>query len=123
MDEFEDQLATAGDALLALAEGPGAAAARALEDAFSQTGARIGDALSQAARSGELDFNRMAEAILRDLARIAADAVFAGGGQGGGPVVNLNLAGSGAQARGLMASQGAISAALARAVSQGGRFL
>ncbi|NBC14831.1 MAG: hypothetical protein GVY09_16155 [Gammaproteobacteria bacterium] len=124
MDEFSDQMDEAGTALRELAEGPGADAARALEAAFESAGQRIEESLSRAARSGELDFQRMAETILADLARIAAEAVFSSGQGGPAPTINLNLpqAASG-EARGVLASQGAISAALARAVASGGRFL
>ncbi|MCF6329091.1 MAG: hypothetical protein L3J02_04750, partial [Henriciella sp.] len=75
MDEFETELVAAGDALNGLVEGPGLAAAEALEQAFGRAGQSIERALSQAARSGELDFSRMAEAVLADLARIAAQAL------------------------------------------------
>ena len=89
MREFEDQMASAGDALTALAEGPGVAAAEALEAAFGRAGQGIQAVLGQAARSGELDFERMAESILRDLARVAAEAV-----------VSLGQGGNGGQAEG-----------------------
>jgi hypothetical protein len=124
MDEFEQRMDEAGLALTALADGPGAQAAQALESAFENAGQRIEETLARAARSGELDFQRMAESILRDLARIAAEAVFAGGGGSGAPTINLNMTqAGGGEARGIIASQGAISAALARAAASGGRFL
>jgi hypothetical protein len=125
MDEIDRDLARAGDALLELAEGPGRAAADALGAAFDQAGNRIEAALGRAARSGELDFSRMAEGILRDLARIAAEAIVAGiGGSGPSQTVNMNLnLGAGANAQSVMASRGSISTALARAASAGGRFI
>lgn len=125
MDEIDRDLARAGDALLELAEGPGRAAADALGAAFDQAGNRIEAALGRAARSGELDFSRMAEGILRDLARIAAEAIVAGiGGSGTSQIVNMNLnLGAGANAQSVMASRGSISTALARAASAGGRFI
>ena len=125
MAEFEDQMASAGEALTALAEGPGAAAAEALEAAFGRAGDGITAALGQAARSGELDFERMAESILRDLARVAAEAVVAlGQGGSAGQAVNLNMNfAPGTDERGAMQSRGAVAATLARLVSNGGRFL
>jgi hypothetical protein len=129
MNKFEADLASAGDALSALANGPGQDAANALETAFGRAGASIEKTLAQAARSGELDFKRMAESILRDLARIATEALIARSGLGGadgqaGQTVNLNMAlGAGADASSVLASQGMISAALARAASAGGRFI
>jgi len=124
MDEIETDLARAGGAIERLASGEGAAAADVLERAFEQAGARIEETLAQAARTGELEFERMAETILRDLARITTEGLFGGGGNGPSQTVNLNLAsGGGGDPRGILASQGAITAALARAVAQGGRFL
>ncbi len=128
MDEFDDALVRAGEALDRLASGPGQAAADALEAAFARAGARIEESLAEAARSGELDFRRMAEAILADLLRLAAQSAFGSGQVGAGataPTLNLTVAGGsgGDAARSVLASQGAISAALARAVAAGGRFL
>jgi hypothetical protein len=124
MAEFEDQMASAGDALTAMAEGTGAAAADALAAAFGRAGTQIEAVLGQAARSGELDFERMAESILRDLARVAAEAVVAlGQGGNGGQAVNLNMNfAPGTDERGAMQSRGAVAATLARLVSSGGRF-
>jgi Lambda phage tail tape-measure protein (Tape_meas_lam_C) len=122
MNDFENDLASAADALRALAEGPGAEAANALEAAFGQAGQRIGTALSQAARSGELDFQRMADAVLRDLARIAAEAVFGTGQQGSSMNVNMNFA-PGTEQSAAVGGRNAIGAVLARLVGQGGRFL
>lgn len=65
----------AGEALEALADGPAARAAERIETAFEQAGSRIEQALGRAARSGEADFSRMTEAILADLARLAAQQV------------------------------------------------
>jgi len=125
MDDFDRDLASAGDALIALAEGPGRAAADALGAAFDQAGTRIEAALGRAAQSGELDFSRMAEGILRDLARIAAEALVAGiGGGGASQTVNMNFnMGAGANAQSVMASRGAIATALARTAAAGGRFI
>ncbi len=129
MDKFETDLAAAGDALAMLANGPGQDAADALEAAFGRAGASIEKALAQAARTGELDFKRMAESILKDLARIATEALIARSGLGGangaaGQTVNLNMAlGAGADAGSVLSSQGMIAAALARAANAGGRFI
>lgn len=57
------------------ADGAGQRAAEALETAFERAGSRIEQALGRAARSGEADFSRMTEAILADLARLAAQQV------------------------------------------------
>ncbi|MEL6325016.1 MAG: phage tail tape measure C-terminal domain-containing protein [Pseudomonadota bacterium] len=126
MDDLERDLASAGDALIALAEGPGREAADSLGRAFDAAGTRIEQALGRAARSGELNFARMAEAVVRDIARVATEAVIAGrGGQGAGspPVTfNLNL-GQGADNQSVMSSRNTIAAALARTVSAGGRFI
>jgi len=126
MTEFEDDLASAGEALTALANGPGREAADALEQAFGQAGARIEQTLARAARSGELDFSRMADSILRDLARIAAEAVASqiGAAGGQGQTVNVNMAvGAGADAGSIMASEGSIATSIARAASAGSRFI
>lgn len=123
-DEFDDELQRAGEALTAFADGPGAAAARALEEAFAAAGARIETSLETAARTGKLNFESMTEAILRDLARIAAQSVLGGLGGGGGQTVNLNISQpAGGDARSLLANRGAIQAGLARIVGQGGRFI
>lgn len=128
MEEFEQDLAEAGQALAALADGPGRAAAETLGAAFDQAGTRIEQALGRAARTGELDFSRMAESILQDFARIAAEALVSGifgGGQGGSSqTVNMNFnMGAGANASSVMASRGTIATALARTASAGGRFI
>lgn len=123
MNEFERELGAAGDALRALSDGPGREAAEALGAAFDGAGQRIEAALSQAARSGELDFQRMAEGILRELARVAAEAVILRGqGSGGGVNATFNFApgAEGANAAGQVAG---VSALLARMVQAGGRFL
>lgn len=125
MDEFERELEAAGDALLNLVEGPGQTAAAALETAFGQAGQGIERALSQAARAGELDFRRMAEAVLADLARIATQAVLARSGlSDGGPTVNLNMSvGPGADAGSVVGAAGSIANAVALAAARGGRFI
>lgn len=126
MEEFDTGLEAAGEALTALAEGPGREAAQSISRAFAEAGLSIETALARAARSGELDFQNMAEAILRDLARLAAEAVFSDAGQRpsgpAGVTMNLNL-GPGADSESILSNRAAISTALAQAASIGGRFL
>lgn len=122
--EYDEELQRAREALEAFADGPGAAAARALEEAFAAAGARIEASLEAAARSGQLNFEAMAQAILRDLARIAAENVFGALAGDAGRTVNLNINSTGqSDARSMLANRGAIQAGLARVVGQGGRFV
>ena len=125
MNDFENDLTAAGDALRSLVEGPGVQAAEALEAAFGKAGQSIETALGQAARAGELDFERMAESILKDLARVAAESVVAMAGADGGAqqavTLNMNYA-PGAEQSG-QSSEASLSALLARIVAGGGRFL
>ena len=75
-DEAErvaENAARAGAALEALANGPARQAADAMSDAFDRAGQSIETALTRAARTGELSFSTMVDAILRDLSRIAAE--------------------------------------------------
>jgi phage-related minor tail protein len=74
MTDFSDHSVGdgAGKALEDLADGPARQAADAISAAFERTGETIEQALGRAAQSGETSFNRMTEAILRDLARLAA---------------------------------------------------
>ncbi len=125
MTDTEQALSAAGDALKALAYGPGKVAADTLSQAFDGAGARIESALSRAARSGELDFQRMAEAVLGDLARIAAEALILSGNRAQGAAgVNLTLNfPNGADRREAAASGQVIAATLARLAASGGRFL
>jgi len=125
MADFEKYLASAGDALQALAEGPGVQAAEALEAAFGRAGQSIETALGQAARSGELNFERMAESILRDLARVATESVaaMAGLNQGAGQAVTLNMNYAPGMEPSGRESEAAMGAMLARLVAGGGRFL
>ncbi|MDJ0920552.1 MAG: phage tail tape measure C-terminal domain-containing protein [Henriciella sp.] len=125
MDEFETELADASAALTTLVEGPGQAAADALGEAFGQAGLQIEQALNKAARSGELDFKGMTEAILADLARIAAEAVVAQSGLSqAGQTVNLNMSlGAGANADSVVGASGLIASTVALAAARGGRFL
>ena len=111
-------------------------AAEAASDAFEAAGERIASALDRAARSGEMSFNRMAESILRDLARTAVTDLITdplsraigglgqakGGSSGPAPVnVTMNVSGV-ADAAGLERSRGQIAAGLARSVATGQRY-
>lgn len=124
MDEaFEADIAAAGDALQALADGPAQEAADAVSRAFEGAGRNIETALLRAARSGELEFRSMAEAILRDLARIGAEAVLARSGQGpSAPNMIFNITGE-AQGANSVASRAGLASTLARAAASGRRFL
>lgn len=124
MDEFDEYLSRASESLSTLVDGPGTEAARALENAFGQAGERIEQALSQAARSGELNFRNMTEALLADLARIAAEAVIAQTGLAWvGQTVNLNMSvGAGADAQSIVGASGTIATSIAAAVARGGRY-
>ncbi len=82
-DEFDvervaENAARAGAALEALANGPAQHAADAMSAAFERAGRSIEGALSRAARSGELSFSAMADAIMRDLSRIATERFITG---------------------------------------------
>lgn len=70
--------ARAGAALEALANGPAQHAADSMSAAFDRAGRSIETALTQAARTGELSFSAMADAILRDLSRIATERFVTG---------------------------------------------
>lgn len=122
MDDFNQQIESASDALGALADGPGRDAAASLEAAFSRAGASIEASLSQAARSGELDFAQMARSVLADLASIAAEAALARARVGAAQspmMVNVqSLAGGGNSA----VSAKDVSKAIAKAAAIGRRF-
>lgn len=99
------------------------ASARALEAAFSEAGASIEASLSRAARRGQLDFQQMAEAISRDLARLAAQSLFSVPQAGPSQTFNLNVSGAATgTARSVIANQGALQAALMRAARGIGRM-
>jgi hypothetical protein len=57
---------------------PGEDDAAALEAAFERAGDRIEEVLARAARSGEVSFSAMTDAILRDLARITSERLIEG---------------------------------------------
>ncbi len=133
----------AASALIDFGNSGAQTAADAAAAAFERAGRRIENALIKAARTGELSFKDMAESILQDLARIAVkqlitspiEDILSGGSKGGSngknsgnisgqkPAVNITMNVSGvSDARGFSRSQGQISAAIARAVSDGQRF-
>lgn len=115
-DTIDTSLQDAGAALQAFVDGPGQAAARALDAAFAEVGNSIEASLSQAARKGQLDFESMAEAILRDLARVAAASAF-GAPVGASQTFNVNVGAGGGQgaARTILSNRGAIQSALSQA--------
>ncbi len=122
MDEFEQSLERASQSLTSFVEQTGAQAARNLEQAFARAGTTIEQSLNQAAQSSELNFRRMTEAILTDLARVAAEAVIAQSGLGqAGPTFNLS---GGAASSGRSATPGAsaLDALIATAAARGARY-
>ena len=124
MDEIEADLQSVSESLTRLVEGPGQEAAAVLEQAFGRAGTRIEQALGQAARSGEMDFRRMTESILSDLARVIAESVVAQSGiRQAGQTVNLNMSvGAGADQKAILASSSSIATAVAVAAARGARF-
>ena len=124
MEAFEDSLARAGDAVGGLADGPGLAAAEALEQAFGRAGQSIEAALSKAARAGEFDFQRMTQTILADLARITVETALTRSGLlQAGQAMTLNMTlGQTAGAGSLPGRTGEIAKAVAKAAARGGRF-
>jgi hypothetical protein len=119
---MNSELQGAADALRSLSAGPAKEAADTLARAFDDAGDRIAGSLGQAARSGELDFRRMSDAILRDIARVAAEALILRQAPGNSLSANFNFA-PGTDDRGVMQESGAIAGLLARLVQGGGRFL
>ncbi|MBB33997.1 MAG: hypothetical protein CME88_13210 [Hirschia sp.] len=99
-----------------------------IETAFRQTAGVIADELKSAARSGEADFQRMAQAIASELPALAMQRVFAGNGDGhvGAQPMTINVSApqTGGQASGgaLGLSANAIGLLVAQAVRRGGRF-
>jgi hypothetical protein len=101
----------------------------ALANAFETAGARIESALTRAARTGEINFEKMVTGILGELTRLAANAVFdqilpTGGGPATQPPpvsVTVNMP-EGSDAASILSAQGQIAAALGQAVLSGGRW-
>tara|TARA_R110002096_G_C14202214_1_gene689061 strand:+ start:11 stop:544 length:534 start_codon:yes stop_codon:yes gene_type:complete len=77
-ERIEANAERAGAALRALADGPGREASETLSRAFERAGSSIENALTRAARTGEFSFSAMADAILRDLSRLAVDRFISG---------------------------------------------
>ena len=139
MKDTENAANRAGDALEGFAEGPAQKAADEAALAFEQAGERIANALERAALSGEFSFRDLAASITNDLARLALQdllinplqtalsGAFGGGNSGGAGGVNpvsvvMNISGVN-DVGGFQKNQSQISASLARAVSQGQKFI
>jgi len=138
MDDFENSSRVLSD----FADGPGLQAADDLARVFEVAGDRIANSLERAARRGEFSFNALASSVAQDLTRLAVDQFTTGpitdalggalGGLAGGLIggasgnrnttVNLNVSGMD-NPQGLQRSQGQISAAVARAVASGQRYI
>jgi UDP-N-acetylenolpyruvoylglucosamine reductase len=137
-ERFEIELGQAGQALIALAQGPGQVAADVLGEGFGRAAAEIEQALVRAARTGELSFERLFRDILEQLARLAAQAVIEqaglGGGAGGGAglaggALNLTVnmgagagTGTGGLPGGAATSRAQVAQAVLVALRAGGRF-
>lgn len=80
MNAFQAELGAASSALQAFAQGPARRAADEVGVSFERAGQRIARALGRAAADGEGSFRRMAKSILEELARLALDRIFTGGG-------------------------------------------
>ena len=101
--------------------------AEAMADAFEAAGLRIEEALSKAARTGEINFENLISSVLADLARLGVGAVLdqmigsIGGGVSAPPVsVNINVP-EGATSDGIFAAQGQIAAAVSQVIASGAR--
>ena len=122
MDELEQSLERASQSLTSFVEQTGAQAASNLEQAFARAGTTIEQSLNQAAQSSELNFRRMTEAILTDLARVAAEKVIAQSGLGQtGQTFNLS-SGAASFGRSAMPGASALDALIATAAARGARY-
>jgi phage-related minor tail protein len=83
LSEFQVELGAASAALQAFAQGPARRAADEVGASFERAGDRIARALGSAANGGEAAFKRMTKVILEELAKIALQEIFGGGGKGG----------------------------------------
>jgi phage-related minor tail protein len=99
-ERVAENAARASAALEALANGPAQQAADAMTAAFDRAGRSIETALTRAARTGELNFSAMADAILRDLSRIATERFVTGPIEGFVHQIANNLPFFGARAEG-----------------------
>lgn len=77
---FQAELGEASAALQEFANGPARRAADEVGVSFERAGQRIARALGRAAVDGEGSFKRLAKTILEELAHIALDRIFTGGG-------------------------------------------
>ena len=134
LSEAADSLAGLETQLADLGERAGPRAAEAMAEAFEAAANRMEAAFGRVARTGELDFESMVNTILADLARIAVNGLLdqvlpqtsssgpSTPAQSAVPVtVNITMP-QGQTGQGLIASEGAIAASLARAVSSGVRW-
>jgi lambda family phage tail tape measure protein len=122
------------DAITALDTQGAFESADAIANAFEAAGSRIARSLEDAAKSGELSFNSLAESVLKDLAKLAVSELIEapltalidgfgkglGGGSGAATTINMNISGA-SDPSGFQRSEGQIAATLARAVSLGQR--
>lgn len=125
MNDFDNDVDLAVRAMKDLVEGPARAASEVIGLAFDDAGLRIEQSLARAARSGELDFRRMAENILSDMAKIAAEIAIlrlsasAPGGMPDDALVSPQVPPHAP----VMASSGALAVSLASAAMRGGRYI
>jgi hypothetical protein len=108
--------------------------ANEIAEAFEAAGTRIAQSLEDAAKSGELSFNSLAESVLTDLAKLAVGELIEApltalvdglsqslsGGASAGTIVNMSIAGA-PDPSSFRRSEGQIAATLARAASLGQR--
>lgn len=102
--------------------------AEAMADTFEAAGLRIEEALSRAARTGEINFENLISSVLADLARLGVGAVLdqvigSIGGASGVPPVSVNITmPEGATSDGIFAAQGQIAAAVSQVIASGARW-
>jgi lambda family phage tail tape measure protein len=90
---FREDLARAGSALQAFAQGPAENASDRIGVSFERAGERITRALAGAAVGGEAAFKRLAKVVLEELAKIALQRTFTGGAGGKLPFFGGKAAG------------------------------
>jgi hypothetical protein len=95
---IEADIAVAGAALTAFAQGPARRAADEVGASFDRAGERIAGALARAALSGENSFKRLAKVALEELARLALNQIF--GKSGGLPFFGARAGGGAVNAGG-----------------------
>ena len=102
--------------------------ADAMADAFEQAGERIEQALSRAAKTGEVNFEGLISSVLSDLARLGVGSVLdqvIGGIAGGAsaPPVSVNITmPEGADVDTIFAAQGQIASSLSQLMASGARW-